>query len=197
MPPPPELKVVLLGDNCVGKTCLAHRFVTDTFISPSESETTIGAVSVSKEVRVSNKKIKLGVWDTAGDERYDAMTKFYYRGANASEKKKKKKTSEKVKYWINELKSVEEGCSIYVCALKKDLLRFTERDMVRHLEHMENYADEVPAKFYITSSKTGQNVELFQAIAETCVPTVKNPHTQKLSDQFDTLSLDNKNPCYV
>ncbi|XP_043274424.1 ras-related protein Rab-24-like isoform X2 [Venturia canescens] len=162
---------------------------------------TIGSAYVSKEVRVGNKKIILGVWDTAGNERYDAMTRLYYRGANAAVicyDVTEPKTLKKVKYWINELRSVEESCSIYVCALKKDLLD-SESDMVKHLENVENYARGVPAKFYITSSKTGENVaELFQDIATTCVPTVKNPHTQKSGDQFITLSSDNKKSmcCY-
>lgn len=88
------------------------------------------------------------------------MTKLYYRGANAAivcYDITQPKTLKKVKYWINELRSVEEGCAIYVCALKKDLLD-SESDLVKHLEIVENYANSLPAKFYITSSKTGENV---------------------------------------
>ena len=32
----------------------------------------------------SHKKIKISIWDTAGQERYKALSKVYYKGANAA-----------------------------------------------------------------------------------------------------------------
>ncbi|MEQ2172118.1 hypothetical protein GOODEAATRI_017788 [Goodea atripinnis] len=45
---------------------------------------TIGAAFVAKPIQVGDKVITLGIWDTAGSERYEAMSRIYYRGARAA-----------------------------------------------------------------------------------------------------------------
>jgi small GTP-binding protein len=37
---------------------------------------------LSKVVKVHSKKIRVTLWDTAGEERYKAMSKIYYKGAS-------------------------------------------------------------------------------------------------------------------
>jgi len=59
-----EVKVVLLGDAGVGKSCLVLRFVTGSFDKYSES--TIGASFMSKLLTVDSQPIKYQIWDTAG-----------------------------------------------------------------------------------------------------------------------------------
>ena len=59
-----EVKVVLLGDAGVGKSCLVLRFVTGSFDKYSES--TIGASFMSKLITVDSQPIKYQIWDTAG-----------------------------------------------------------------------------------------------------------------------------------
>ena len=77
-----EVKVVLLGYSSCGKTCLFERFVRNKF--DSESVITIGSAYSSKKVVLNdNRNLILGVWDTAGSERYDSLTRLYYRGAEA------------------------------------------------------------------------------------------------------------------
>lgn len=73
------MKVLLIGDSGVGKSCLLVRFVEDKF-SPSFI-TTIGIDFKIKTVDVNGKKIKLQLWDTAGQERFRTITTAYYRGA--------------------------------------------------------------------------------------------------------------------
>ena len=34
---------------------------------------------VSRKMTVGRQEVVLGVWDTAGSERYESMTKMYYR----------------------------------------------------------------------------------------------------------------------
>ena len=72
-----DVKCVLLGKANVGKTCLVERFLNDRF-NPGQAST-VGAAFGSREVVVSRKTVTLGVWDTAGSERYEAMTKHYYQ----------------------------------------------------------------------------------------------------------------------
>jgi len=45
---------------------------------------TIGAYYANKECRVGKMTYNLAIWDTAGEERFDALTSFYCRGSRAA-----------------------------------------------------------------------------------------------------------------
>ena len=42
---------------------------------------TIGVDFLEKQLRVHGEEVRLMLWDTAGQEEFDALTKSYYRGA--------------------------------------------------------------------------------------------------------------------
>ncbi|KAJ3309985.1 GTP-binding protein [Boothiomyces sp. JEL0838] len=73
------VKVLLIGDSGVGKSCLLMRFCNDEF-TPSFI-TTIGIDFKVRTIEVDGKRIKLQIWDTAGQERFQTITASYYRGA--------------------------------------------------------------------------------------------------------------------
>ena len=73
------MKVLLIGDSGVGKTCLLLRFSDDTF-TPNFI-TTIGIDFKIRTIELEGKKVKLQIWDTAGQERFRTITTAYYRGA--------------------------------------------------------------------------------------------------------------------
>ncbi|AYV76278.1 MAG: hypothetical protein Terrestrivirus5_100 [Terrestrivirus sp.] len=73
------IKLLLIGNSGVGKSCLVMQYVDETF-SPSFI-TTIGIDFKIKTFELNNKKIKLMIWDTAGQERFRTITTAYYRGA--------------------------------------------------------------------------------------------------------------------
>jgi Ras-related protein Rab-2A len=58
------LKYIIIGDTSVGKSCLLLKFIEGTF--RQKHEITIGVEFGSKVMNVSNKSVKLQVWDTAG-----------------------------------------------------------------------------------------------------------------------------------
>ena len=74
----------MLGDAGVGKTCIVNRYIHKYFGS---KEPTIGANFVSKEVfvqpiaTIEPAKIKLKIWDTAGNERFRSLMNLYYQDA--------------------------------------------------------------------------------------------------------------------
>lgn len=74
-----QLKVLLLGDSAVGKTCLLMRFTDDRFSSQFIS--TVGVDFKSKVLALGGERIKLQIWDTAGQESFRSITRSYYRGA--------------------------------------------------------------------------------------------------------------------
>ncbi|EDO47608.1 predicted protein [Nematostella vectensis] len=105
-----EIKVVLLGKQNGGKSCLLIRYLHDKY-NPSKVSTTIGAGYGSRSVLVDCTNVTLGIWDTAGSEKYNAMSRVYYRGAVAAlvcYDLTDATSFDRVRYWVNELKSHEE-----------------------------------------------------------------------------------------
>ena len=78
------IKVVLLGEVAVGKSCLISRFINDTFIT--NHVTTLAGSFSSKNVFYdkANKTITYEIWDTAGQEKYRALSKVYYKNARVA-----------------------------------------------------------------------------------------------------------------
>eukprot|EP01116_Phalansterium_solitarium_P014354 TRINITY_DN31973_c0_g1_i1.p1 TRINITY_DN31973_c0_g1~~TRINITY_DN31973_c0_g1_i1.p1 ORF type:complete len:207 (-),score=46.90 TRINITY_DN31973_c0_g1_i1:172-792(-) len=74
------VKILLIGDSGVGKSCLLLRFADDTF-SPGFIAT-IGIDFKIRTLTLDGKKVKLQIWDTAGQERFRTVTTAYYRGAH-------------------------------------------------------------------------------------------------------------------
>ena len=75
-------KVVLLGDSGVGKTSIISRYISNTFSNVLMA--TPGANFTSKTIFLADEQqsIKLEIWDTAGQEKFRAMTKVFYKNAN-------------------------------------------------------------------------------------------------------------------
>ena len=76
-----EFKIITLGDSGVGKTSILERYTQGIF---NESViTTLGMSFSSKDYILDNKeKIKLKLVDTAGQERYRALAKNYFKNAD-------------------------------------------------------------------------------------------------------------------
>ena len=70
---------LMLGNSKVGKTCFFLRYYGEEF-HPHLS--TVGIDSRIKNIEKNNKKIKLRTYDTAGQKRYRAIAKNYYKGAD-------------------------------------------------------------------------------------------------------------------
>merc|ERR1711865_311569 len=73
------IKLLLIGDSGVGKSCLLCRYSEDIF--NNKFITTIGIDFKIRTIELDGKKIKLQIWDTAGQERFRTITQAYYRGA--------------------------------------------------------------------------------------------------------------------
>ena len=74
------IKLVLLGDSSVGKTNLLLRYSKDEF--EESTKATIGMDFISMETKINDKEIRVQFWDTAGQEKYKAITRTYYRIAH-------------------------------------------------------------------------------------------------------------------
>lgn len=194
-----DLKVVLLGSEFVGKTSLMDRYVNDRFRGNMPYQNTIGAAFAAKPVEVNGKKFVIGIWDTAGSERYEAMSRIYYRGAKAAiicYDINDATSWDRAKFWIGELRNYEEACKIYLCATKLDTVVSGSDDRVVKYEKARSYADGILAKYIETSSKTGENVDvLFNMIAE---DYISNPENLKQVEETITLTArDKRSTCFA
>ncbi|ODV92045.1 hypothetical protein CANCADRAFT_63438 [Tortispora caseinolytica NRRL Y-17796] len=73
------IKLLLVGNSGVGKSCLLLRFTDDSF-TPSFI-TTIGIDFKIRTVPLDGQRVKMQIWDTAGQERFRTITTAYYRNA--------------------------------------------------------------------------------------------------------------------
>lgn len=72
-------KFLIVGDSSVGKSALLMRFTDNAF-----SETYISTLGIdfkTKIVDICNEKVKLQIWDSAGQERFRTITKSFFRNA--------------------------------------------------------------------------------------------------------------------
>ena len=160
-------KVLLLGDSSVGKTCFLLRYCDRTFQEAHLS--TIGLDYRLKTMTLeNNKNIKLQIWDTAGQDRFRALTKNYYKGANGIiliYDISTTQTFENVKVWINQIKEeANANVIIYLVGNKIDLPK--DKRTVSE-EEGQKLADEYKFLFKEASAKEGTNVnEIFQELVE-------------------------------
>lgn len=77
-----SFKVLMLGESGVGKSCVARRYLSDTF--DEDSVPTVGTDFGRRIVRTeTGARVNMMVWDTAGQERFRSLTTSFYRGAHA------------------------------------------------------------------------------------------------------------------
>ena len=63
----------------MGKSCLLDKFLNDS--STNNFISTIGVDIRTRETVINNKKVKVQVWDTGGQQRYRPILARCYRGA--------------------------------------------------------------------------------------------------------------------
>eukprot|EP00760_Papus_ankaliazontas_P032014 PhM_4_TR5578/c0_g1_i1/m.5860 len=151
------LKLLLIGDSGVGKSCLLARFTDNKFDTTFIS--TIGIDFKVRHVNVDGHPVKLELWDTAGQERFRSITNAYYRGAmgiivvydvtNAESFKS-------VRIWLdNVARLASDGVFKMLVANKIDL---ADRRVVS-TEEGKALAAEADMPYFETSAKSGAGVE--------------------------------------
>lgn len=117
------MKILLVGDSGVGKSCVVHRFVRNVFVP--NSAYTFGFDCCKQEIEYENRRYVLQIWDTAGQERFRIITSSYYRGAHGvliAYDTTKKESFQNVKSWYKEIKiHAPEYAKIVLIGNKSDL----------------------------------------------------------------------------
>jgi small GTP-binding protein len=115
-------KMVIVGDSGVGKSQLLNRFASQTFNKHPQS--TIGVEFANHVFNFDNENVKIHILDTAGQERYRAVTAAYYRGATAAMlvyDVYKRHSFDSIPRWLSELKThADPNVVIMLVANKAD-----------------------------------------------------------------------------
>ena len=180
------MKVVLLGNYCVGKSSICHRISRGYYNENSES--TIGAGFYSINFRFNNTNeidtvIKMDIWDTSGQEKYRTITPLYYHNADIIIlvfDLSSHHSFNDITYWISEIKKQTpiKDEQIFIVGNKKDIVEFSSLD---------DYVYKLYAhyKYFKISAKTNEGIsELFTEIGN---------KLNQLNHQHRTSTIDSVN----
>jgi len=156
-----KVKICLVGEGAVGKTCLIRRFIQDQFDDRYIS--TLGAKVSKKEIKVSGPNggadIDMTIWDIMGEKGFRELLKeAYFHGAQgvlAVCDVTRKETLKDLDEWVAAVVKVTGNVPIAFLANKSDLkdqTNITEADV-------RKAAESYKAPYLYTSAKTGLNVE--------------------------------------
>lgn len=158
------LKVVVVGESGVGKTCVSLRFLTGEF--SSQTTPTIAAGFCNAKVKLGKTNINLLIWDTAGQEAYRSLTSQYYRETKIAIimfDLTSSQTLETVRDWHERICEVNEGRVVTVLVGNKSDLPGRKVTV----EQGEKLAEQIGALYRETSALTGKGVnEVFEDACE-------------------------------
>ena len=159
-----EVRIITLGEPDVGKTSIIRRFVNDVF---KGDKVTLGIEFSFKIVELEgNRKIKLSVIDTNGQEKYRALPLNYFKKADVVLfvfALNDSVSFEKIGQWIDRFNN-NNGKNV-----KKMFLIGNKSDLVKVIEQKEidDFANKYGLTYMETSAKTKNQInELFTIIAE-------------------------------
>ncbi|MFX1521016.1 MAG: GTP-binding protein [Promethearchaeota archaeon] len=165
-------KIIVVGDGAVGKTTLTKKFVTGKF--QSQYKMTIGVDLSIKILKIKQNIIKLQIWDTGGQERFQYVSPIYYRGALGAlccYDITQRTSFENLPKWFSNVENYCGNIPIVLVATKKDLEDFR---IVKEDEG-HSFAREKGIYFFETSAKREFNLEKpFLAIAKQIAENVKH-----------------------
>jgi len=149
-------RYIIVGDMAVGKSCLLLQFTDNKF--RHQHELTIGVEFGGKTIQVNGKNIKIQIWDTAGQEAFQAITRTYYKGATGAlvvYDITRRDTFNHVTKWLDEVRAnALKEIQIILIGNKKDL----EDKRQVQTEEGQALADKNGLLFLETSAKTAVNV---------------------------------------
>ena len=162
-----SIKITLLGNPGVGKTCIISRFVEGTYNDNTNS--TIGANYSQKSITIKDKEVNLDIWDTAGQEKYHSLGKHFYKDSYivclVYDITNQSSLDALKTIWYPDLQKYGEQYTVLaVVGAKCDLY---ENDNLANENEAKSFAQEIKAIFMLTSAKTGDGIDkLFTTLTD-------------------------------
>ena len=153
-----EIKVILLGDTGVGKTSIINRYINNKF--DPDNDNTLSSSFSTKEVIKNDVLYRLNLWDTIGQEKYNAITNILIKGSNIVilvYSVDSFSSFENIDFWYNSVKDIlqEDKYILAIVGNKSDLIK--EDEAVVSEEEARNYAKGKNAFFKLISAKEDQD----------------------------------------
>ena len=152
-----EFEVILVGESNVGKTSIFKKFIDDTF-----SDTLACTINIDyrvKSIKINeNLIVDLKIYDTAGQEKFKALTKKYYQNANGVIlvfDLTDENSFTKLNKWVNDINDNAGNVEVILVGNKSDL----ENRKVSETK-AQIFAKEKKMKYIETSAKEGKNILL-------------------------------------
>lgn len=177
-------KIIVIGDSGVGKSSLLLRFTDEDFNENFCS--TIGVDFRVKTVNHEDKTIKLNIWDTAGQEKFQTICYSYYKGADGIlvvYDVTDRQSFKNVEKWLHQVSEVSlKNPKLILVGNKADRenLRMISRDEGMAL------ADKYKMDYIETSAKFGSEVSnAFYRLAATLMKEQEKANAVKLYASMD------------
>ena len=184
-------RVVLLGKQATGKTCIIAQFINGSFDPGTISSLT--AQFIRKTIQFADgRNITLDIWDTAGQEKYRAIAKIYYKEARAVilvyDITDESSFKEMKEYWYEQVKLYAKKDVIFAVAANKNDL-----DEERKIsdEEGKKFANEIGAIFASTSAK---NADGIQALFDNVGQKILNPSFIEKETNASGIKLNGGDP---
>jgi small GTP-binding protein len=149
-------KVIILGDEAVGKTSLVIRFVNDSF--SEQYKKTIGADFLIKDLNLYNAVFRLVIWDLAGERHWSYIRERYMKGADGCilifDTSREQNLKEYISHWTEEThRFLGDSIPLTIVGNKIDL------ESGINLREAAHYIGTLHHPYAETSAKTGAGVD--------------------------------------
>jgi small GTP-binding protein len=154
-------KIALLGDPATGKTSLIDQYIHHKFNEQYNASLGVNILIKDIEVKEKNLKVKLIIWDIAGQERYELSRRMFFQGCSGAlfvYDLTRPSTLESVesKWYPDLITYGKENASFLLIGNKSDL----EGSRGITTKEGKTVAEKIKARDFIeTSAKSGDNVE--------------------------------------
>ena len=184
-----KIKIITLGESCVGKTKILFQYNNKSYNEKCLS--TIGIEYFLKRIKYKDKKLQVFIFDTSGQERFRSIVSNYYKKTNgvilvydiSSEDSFKK-----IDYWFKDVneKLTHFENNFILFGNKNDL----ESERQVPTEEGQALADKYGIPFLEGSAKTGLNIdELFMTLISNIMDKQIIDETKSAAEVLSTVKF--------
>ncbi|CAK58095.1 unnamed protein product (macronuclear) [Paramecium tetraurelia] len=162
-------KVILVGDNKVGKTSFFIRITKN--VAPRQPQSTIGVEYATKQVVFKELIINLKIWDTAGSEKYKSLTSNHFhqsQGALLFYDLTDLYSYENLQFWLKDIyNNADDRIVIIIVGNKLDLIHDGVELRCIAQEKVQQFCKAKNLLYCEISTKTGEGInELIDQLAQ-------------------------------
>ena len=183
------LKIIILGSSKVGKTSIINRYFNHEFKENMLS--TIGIDFKTKYFKFDDKKVKFNYIDTAGQEKFRAISVNYMKGTNGVILVfdiTNKDSFDLIKRWIEDInENAEPNIPKILIGNKLDMSN--NRQVSK--DDAEELTNDLGCKYFECSAKTGENVN--EALDEIAKFSFENYQNSEKRHSIRLVSDSNNN----